>query len=251
MPKVAIVAALEREVKFLIKSWRRTEREHQGRKFTFFGQDEMVLVCGGIGVECARRAAEAVITLYQPERLESVGFAGALDGTLRVGDIFRPAAVIDARDGSRIEIGNDHRDGVLVTFMAVAGVGQKAKLAQAYNARAVDMEAAGVFAAAQAHGCAFGATKVISDDVDFEMPQMAGFIGRDGRFKTASFVAYAAVRPWLWGRVVTLARNSSRAAKTLGKHLEHFRNDLSDIAPASRAAAAVLYIDEMEGENRR
>ena len=72
--------------------------------FVFFEQDEIVVVCGGIGAEPARRAAEAVIALYRPALVQSVGFAGALDATLRVGDIFCPAEVIDARDGSRVEI---------------------------------------------------------------------------------------------------------------------------------------------------
>ena len=151
MPKVAIVAALEREVKDLISNWSRIEREFEGRKFAFFERGELVVVWGGIGTECARRAAEAVIALYHPARVESVGFAGALDETLRVGEVFRPAEVIDVRDGSRFETsgfesGDAKGDGRLVTFMAVAGAEQKAKLAQAYQARAVDMEAAGVFA---------------------------------------------------------------------------------------------------------
>ena len=54
--------------------------------------------------------------------------------------------------------------------MAVADAAQKTKLAQAYAAAAVDMEAAAVAAAAQARGIVFGATKVISDELDFEMP---------------------------------------------------------------------------------
>src|SRR5580704_6880965 len=150
MPKVAIVAALEREVKGLIRNWSRIEREFDGRRFAFFERDGLVVVCGGIGAECARRATEAVIALYHPARVESVGFAGALDKTLRIGDVFRPAEVIDARDGSRFETGpgDVQGDGRLVTFMVVAGAEQKAKLAQAYQARAVDMEAAAVFAAA-------------------------------------------------------------------------------------------------------
>ena len=112
--------------------------------------------------------ADAVIALYHPAQLRSVGFAGALNKSLHVGDIFSPAAVIDARDGSRHDISGGK--GTLLTFMAVADVAQKRKLAQAYSAAAVDMEAAAVAAAAQARGIVFGATKVISDELDFDMP---------------------------------------------------------------------------------
>ncbi len=229
MPKVAIVAALEREVAALTRNCRCVQREYEGRKFTFFERNDAVLVCGGIGMEAARRATHAVIALYHPVRVQSVGFAGALDAGLRIGDIFTPSVVLDARDGSRIQL--ERGEGTLLTFMAVAGADQKLKLAQAYGARAIDMEAAAVATAARAHGIAFGATKVISDTLDFEMPGMARFINADGQFKTASFVLFAVLRPWLWRRVALLASNSSRAANRLDKHLESFLKDLSDAAP--------------------
>ena len=79
MPNLALVAALEREIALLVKNWTRTTRDCQGHTFTFFERDETVLVCGGIGLEAARRASEAVIALYRPTLLYSVGFAGALD----------------------------------------------------------------------------------------------------------------------------------------------------------------------------
>ncbi len=225
MPKIAIVAALEREVSGLTKRWSRVEREYEGRSFVFFERDEMVVVCGGVGFEAARRAAEAVIALYRPTLVQSAGFAGALDAGLRVGDIFAPAIVVDARDGSRVEI--EGGEGTLVSFMAVAGAEQKANLAQAYGAQVVDMEAAAVASAARAHEIGFGATKVISDKLHFAMPEMGRFIDAQGRFRMKHFVLFVALRPWLWIRVARLASNSSKAARLLSKHLERFRQDLS------------------------
>ena len=220
MPKVAIVAALEREVAAFISRCRRVEREYEGRRFAFFEREESVVVCGGIGVEAARRAAEAVIALYRPARVESVGFAGALDGSLHVGDLFTPSAVIDARDGSRVFIAGMDSRRSLVTFVSVAGAHKKRYLAEAFKAQAVDMEAAAVAAAAVAHGIGFAATKVISDELDFEMPGMDRFINPRGQFRTAAFAAFVALRPWLWIRVIRLARNSRQAARALGMHLE-------------------------------
>ena len=233
MPKVAIVAALQREVSGLTRNWSRVEQRHDGRSFVFFERDDMVVVCGGIGLEAARRAAEAVIGLYHPALLQSVGFAGALDSSLQVGDIFMPTVVIDSRDSSRVEVEIDgatapqQRSSSLVTFMDVAGMQQKASLAKSYGAQAVDMEAAGVAAAARAHGIAFAATKVISDELTFEMPHMARFFDARGQFRTASFAAFVALRPTLWRRVAQLARNSRKAARALGEHLERYRQELS------------------------
>jgi nucleoside phosphorylase len=226
--KLAIVAALEREIAALTKNWTLTQRDYAGRKFTFFESGNLVAVAGGIGLEPARRAAEAVIALYHPAHLHSVGFAGALHAEMRLGDIFSPAVVIDARDGSRTQL--EAGEGTLVTFMAVAGAQQKSKLAEAYQARAVDMEAAAVAAAARAHGITFGATKVISDELSFEMPGMARFIDVEGQFKTVSFAMFAALRPWLWKPVAALAGNSSKAAQILSAHLARFCDHMANPA---------------------
>jgi adenosylhomocysteine nucleosidase len=228
MPKVAIVAALEREVAGFIQSCRRVERHHEGRSFIFFEQGDIVAVCGGIGLEAARRASEAIISLYHPTQLYSVGFAGALTAELHVGDLIEASTVIDARDGSRVFAANGDPKNLLITFMSVAGVRQKANLAQAYyGGKAVDMEAAAVAAAAAVHGISFAATKVISDELDFEIPEMERFIDPRGRFKTGPFAFHAALRPWLWRRVLTLAANSRTAANALREYLQHLRQELS------------------------
>ncbi len=227
---LAIVAALEREVSSFIRSSIRTRHTHAGRTFDFFEQNDTVLVCAGIGLDAARRAAEAIIAIYHPSEINSVGFAGALTPDLRVGDIFTPATIIDARDGSRTRV--EKGQGTLITFMSVAGAQQKASLAQSYSAQAVDMEAAAVATAAHAHGIIFSATKAISDGLDFDMPETAEFIDSNGQFQTARFAAFTALRPWLWPRVATLARNSSKAAWALARHLKNSHLAPQDVTEA-------------------
>jgi adenosylhomocysteine nucleosidase len=218
MPKVAIVAALEREVRQLVKRWRVAEKDHEGRSFRFFEDGETVLVCGGIGAEPARRAAEAVIALYSPAVIYSAGFAGALDSKLRVADIVLPRRVVNARDGcsTEMEIGG----GVLVSFPVVAGRAQKEKLRESFSAHVVDMEAAAVARAAQVRGVRFATVKVISDEFDFDFPSMERFVDGVGRFSELRFAIFAFIRPWLWARVLRLASNSGRAAKALCEWLE-------------------------------
>jgi adenosylhomocysteine nucleosidase len=212
-PRVAIVAALEREIRPLVKYWRHSEREYDARRYKIFESQQAVVICGGVGPEAARRAAEALIALYRPTQLLSVGFAGALDGSLGVGDVFVPSRIIDAQDGRRVEIGSGA--GVLVSFPAIASTEQKAKLAKAYGGQAVDMEAAAVALSAQAHGIEFGAVKAISDAANFEIPAIAGFVSPRGQFHTARFIVFAAVRPWLWPTIARLAANSARASRAL------------------------------------
>lgn len=217
MPRIAIVAALEREVRPLIKHWRKNERDHEGRQFYFFECDEAVLVCGGIGAEAARRAAEAVIVLYAPQILYSVGYTGALDSQLKVGDVVYPSRVINASDGSSVAISGG--EGILVSYGHVAGPEQKRNLREFYGAQAVDMEAAAVARAAEARGVEFRAVKVISDELDFQFPSTDRFVDPTGRFQEARFALFSAVRPWLWPRVALLARNSNRASRLLSDRL--------------------------------
>jgi adenosylhomocysteine nucleosidase len=218
--KIAIVAALEREVRGLVKGWGRVERQYEGRRFIFFQNGQAVLVCGGIGMQAARRATEAAIALYQPRLVLSAGFAGGIDPELKVGEILSPRRIIDARDGSSTEVATGY--GVLVTTEVVAGAEQKVKLGKAYGAQAVDMEAASVARGAQARGVPFMAIKSISDERDVSLPPMERFVDGNGQFQTLRFVAFAAVRPQLWSGLLQLARNSAKAATTLSAELDRY-----------------------------
>jgi len=217
MPELAIVAALEREIRPLVRNWRVHESEHAGKRFRFFETDQCVAVCGGIGQEAARRATAALIARYLPTKILSVGFAGALDANLKIGRVLEVHQLIDARDGSRKETGPG--TAVLISFSSIAGEEQKSKLASAYQAQIVDMEAAGVARAAEAQGIEFGVVKVVSDELGFPMLPMDRFIDGDGRFHGGQFATYAAIRPWLWARVLRLAKDSSRAANSLCTYL--------------------------------
>jgi nucleoside phosphorylase len=215
MSRIAIIAAMEREVAPLIRSWKARTIEHSGRRYRLFENGEAALVCGGIGAEAARRATEAVIRELNPAQVISAGFAGALDSSLRVGDIVEPRTVINTSDGARTEVRSGQ--GILVTCATVAGKEQKTRLRNAYGALAVDMEAAGVAQGAEARGVEFGALKVISDAADFSLPTPAidRFVADDGAFHFVKFACHVALRPWLWRTTIALARNSSRASQAL------------------------------------
>ncbi len=215
--KTAIVAAMEREIRPLVASWVVVRRSYEGREFKFFEDAEVVAVCGGIGPVAARRACQAVFALYSPEVVISVGFAGALTSDLHAGDVVVPAKVTDSGDGSNTVTGAGV--GTLVSAAAIANPGQKRVLAEKYQAVAVDMEAAAVAKGAQACGMRFAAVKVISDELDFEIPVVEGSVDSAGQFHEGRFLAGIALRPWIWGRVARMARNSSLAAENLAAEL--------------------------------
>jgi adenosylhomocysteine nucleosidase len=227
MPNIAIVAALEREVRPLVKNWQVSDQQHDGRRFRFFRHDDIVVVCGGIGAAAARRAAEALIAVFRPGLIYSAGFAGALDPGLKVGDLMHPQRVVNAGDASSTTL--EDGSGVLVSFASVASPAQKAKLRESFGAQAVDMEAAAVARAAEAAGIAFRTVKAISDEIDFEFPASERFVDSEGRFSEGRFALFASARPWLWWRVIQLARNSHRASRSL----------CADLATLSVSPAAI------------
>jgi adenosylhomocysteine nucleosidase len=235
MPKVAIVAALEREVRPLVSGWQVAEKEYSGRHFRFFVKGETVVVCGGIGAEAARRAAEAVISIFSPALIYSAGFAGALDATLKVGAVLQPKRVVNARDGSSAVV--EGGEGVLVTFSSVVDPAQKAKLRESFGAAAVDMEASAVARAAETHGISFAVIKAISDEANFEFPSTEQFVDAEGKFNEGRFAIFAALRPWLWPGVIRLARNSKQASRTLSAALKSI--DTSGLHGADVPAAGV------------
>jgi adenosylhomocysteine nucleosidase len=245
--RIVVVAALEREIRPLIKHWRVIEKDYDGRHFRFFErrieENDVVVVCGGIGAEAARRAAEAMIALYAPNVIYSVGFAGALDLSLAVGDVLEPQRIINASDASTTML--DHGQGTLITFASVAGPAQKAKLREAYSAQAVDMEAAAVARAAELRGVGFAVVKVISDEYDFDFPPTETFVDHAGRFSEVRFAIFAALRPWIWPQVMRLARNSSRASRSLSSWLQ------KNLAQRHRAADAQPQAQSLEAANRR
>ena len=148
--------------------------------------------------------------------------AGALVPELHVGETIFPATVIDTQDASRHETAIKNAPvantplgrAILASYPEIAGSAQKQKLAKSYGAQAVDMEAAAVARAAQLHGLPFLAIKSISDEYDFNLPDMTPFV-RDGKFQTKHFAFHMAIRPWLWLSVYRLARNTRIASENL------------------------------------
>jgi adenosylhomocysteine nucleosidase len=236
MSRVAIVAALEREVRPLVRDWQVKEKEYEGRCFRFFEKNECTLVCGGIGAEPARRAAEAVLAIYQPKLIYSAGFAGALEAGLTVGTIVQPHRLVNAADGSSVSL--DCGEGVLVSFGSVANPEQKVKLRDSFGAQAVDMEAAAVARAAELRGAEFAVVKAISDEWDFDFPSMERFVDSNGKFLEIRFALFAAVRPWLWLEVGRLARNSNRASLALCKWLDRMTTEVCALGPGVDAVEA-------------
>ena len=215
--EIAIIAALEREVRRLVRNWPRRELVSSGLSMTAFERDGVLVVCSGIGGELARRAAVAVFACAQPRLVVSAGLAGALDTSLRIGQVFQPATVVDLRTCARFEaLGGS---GALVTAASVLDRDAKRRIQGSSGAQAADREAASVALVASQHGCPFLALQAISDSAEFEMPPLDRFVDTRGRIRTTRFLAACAVRPQQWAAVAKLGIHTARASQELSRAL--------------------------------
>jgi adenosylhomocysteine nucleosidase len=211
----AIIAALPREVKHLVRGW----QEHRlPNKTIVYTNDFAVVACAGMGAARATLAVKAALAMKPVTALLSVGLAGACSPSLEVGDIVHAGVVVDAQTGERYNDSEFHQ--ILVSTPAIASVREKLRLYESYSASAVDMEAATVARIARAHGLHFHAIKAISDDASFELQELARFASPAGQFREAAFAAYSVARPRLWSKLIHLAGNSNRAIQSLTAELE-------------------------------
>jgi nucleoside phosphorylase len=215
MPKIAIIAALERELAPLTQAWARTEVRAQNHTIRIFEKDNTIVAFGGIGGNSARIAADAAyahagrnVSLFI-----SAGLAGALVPELKVGHVFIPELIIGDSDNNMIETASGM--GTLVTVGAIAGATHKKLFAEKYHAQALDMEAFVVADVARIYNVDCLAMKAISDELDFDLPPLGRFVTDSGDFRTGAFIAYAAVRPWIWRTVMRLNKNSDIAIQQL------------------------------------
>jgi adenosylhomocysteine nucleosidase len=186
---LAIIAALPREVKHLVRGW----QEHRlPGKIVVYSNDVAVVACAGMGVARATLAVQAAMSIRPVTALLSVGLAGACDPAWQV----------------------------LASAPGIASVDEKRRLFASYKASAVDMEAATVARIARAHELGFHAIKAISDEATFELQELARFATHDGQFREAAFAAHATVRPQMWAKLFQLAGNSKRAIEALTAELE-------------------------------
>lgn len=211
----AIITALPREVKHLVRGW---QRHHLPGKIVAYTNESAVVACAGMGPTRVALAVRAAMSLKPVTTLFSVGLAGACDPALKVGDIVRAGTVIDTNSGERFS--DPKFQDVLVSSTSIASVQEKLRLRTSYGASAVDMEAATVARIAEARNLNFHAIKVISDDATFELQELARFATHDGQFREAAFAMHAAFRPQLWTKLFHLAGNSKRAVRSLNAEIE-------------------------------
>ena len=126
-----------------------------------------VIAHTGIGTAAAEKCVSALIAKHRPRWLLSAGYAGALDPALAHGELF----VATNFTSPELLPRTDAKRGILTTQQTAAETPvQKAALARATGAQAVDMETSAIAAVCATHGIPLLSLRAISDTASAEIP---------------------------------------------------------------------------------
>jgi adenosylhomocysteine nucleosidase len=203
---LGLVCALPLEVQELLKRCVKV-RSYGGGDFTFRGgrydNVRLVIVEAGTGQARARRATQALIDGHDPTWILSVGFAGAIQPGLKIGQILVPNRLVspgaedihvDVSFPSQPERGW-HVGGLLTVDRIVRTIAEKQSLAAETNCQGVDMESYAVAEVCKAQRKRFFGVRVFSDDLSADLPaEVLSLMGPTGA------VRYGAVLGALWKR---------------------------------------------------
>jgi len=213
MSQGAIIAALPGELRPLVRGWRRESRG--GAELWRRGDGAWVAACAGAGCEAAGRALAEIEKDGPVGLIVNTGWAGALRPEFAAGQAYGVSGVIDGRTGERYGLRARIPGCWLVTSPRVADQPEKQRLATAFGAGLVDMEAAALARLAVDRGIPFWCVKGVSDGAADQIPDFTGFIAANGKFQLIRFIGFALPRPALWPALVRLGRNSRRAARAI------------------------------------
>ena len=192
------------------------------------GPHEVLLVANGAGPKRAAAAVDSALASFHPDAIVSMGFCGALDPSLAIGDIVVGTTVFASDRAFPAEpplTSAPHRAGPVRTADHVVGTAEEKRRLHATGAIAVEMEAAGVAQRAQTLGLPFFCVKAVTDLAGETMANDFNAVLRsDGRFDTMKVLVSSLRRPWV--RLPELIRLRSRcvlAARSLGEFIADCR----------------------------
>ncbi len=211
------IAADPRECTGLLSHWEQVQPlqlpVHWARTGRWKGR-EVTAIANGAGAE---RAFAAVLVAPKASAVCNIGFCGALDESLQIGDVF---VATEIRNGTNVwPVCIPHTPGsptgVVASIDHIAQTAAEKSNLRASGASIVEMEAAGVARASEDLDLPFYCIRAVSDlaHEDF-VNDFNAALGPDGRF---SFVRL--VKQLKFGELLRLKHRTDLASKKLGDFL--------------------------------
>ena len=189
---------------------------------------EAMLVANGAGPERAAAAVDAARNAFHPEAIVSIGFCGALDPALGIGDVVVGTSVTG---GGRsyplhpVASGAPHHAGAICSIGHVAQTAAEKARLRASGAIAVEMEAAGLAGKAETLGLPFYCVRAVTDLAGEDMANdFSKALRPDGHFDTIIILRSALRHPWVRvPELMRLRQRCVRAALALGDFIADCR----------------------------
>lgn len=230
---LAIIAPLEIEIKRL-----RTMLEvdsavyyHPGRIWHGrLGGHDVCLARAGVGKTAMQRCTAHCIRLFRPTTLLLIGFGGATDPALRIGDLVICAQIIDAATTQRFHAdpalvalaqkaaartGTAAQVGIAVTASSVVtSPHDKAFLGTQHGATIVEMEGSSFVTAADAAGIPWLMIRSVADSMDTALPEGLS-CQDDGTISLTAVARFLCQHPRVIGQLSSLHMASLKARETI------------------------------------
>jgi adenosylhomocysteine nucleosidase len=192
------------------------------------GPNEMLLVTNGAGEKRASAAVDAALTDFAAEVIVSTGFCGALAPELGIADVVAATTVTDGTryfDARPPDSSRAHHTGVVLTIDHVAGKASEKVRLRALGGTAVEMEAAGVAARAEARRIPFYCVRVVTDLAGEDLSNdFNRALREDGHFATMSILKGTLQKPLVrLPELLRLRRRCASAARVLGEFIADCR----------------------------
>lgn len=227
-PAIAVIAAEARELAGLVAHATAVTALPWGVRYALEAQisgARWILVAHGAGTALAREAAEAALRQGgKVAAVVSTGLCGGLDPALGAGDVV-VATTVRTEDGewsaaAPVRSPGARLAGPVFCSTRVASTPEEKAALRERGAVAVEMESAGVAAAAQAAGVPFFCIKGVSDTAEESLPlDFNRYRDPEGRFRPGRIAAAALARPVKIPSLARLARVSRQTSIHLGDFL--------------------------------
>lgn len=185
---------------------------------------DRLLAANGAGPVRSAEAVDVALKHGPVRAVVSMGYCGALDRALQVGDIV-VAVEINGIPGNIPESWRKYTAGPVVSIDRIANSAAEKAALRAGGAIAVEMEAAGVAERASRAGLPFYCVRVVTDRADETLSiDFNAVRDRSGRIRATGVLISAMRHPWdRVPELLMLARRSRLAARELGEFLADCR----------------------------
>jgi adenosylhomocysteine nucleosidase len=157
------------------------------------GKRKVILMQTGIGSKQAVRAVTLLAEWFDVKALFSIGYAGAVDPSLKAGDLLLPGAVVRLEGLEEKEtfeadawlhsialsisgLGRDAAGRIATTDRFIPETERKREIFEKTRASAIEMESSAIAAAASKAGIPVAFVRAISDEADFDLTRWHDYL---------------------------------------------------------------------------